>query len=162
MLRPAMSYRVFAALLALLSAGLLVAASLLPEFESGGVGTAPLDPERVGSVAILIGLLIHVGLILLPALMLLMGDGPSSAGGILLGAGVLGLSLRLVRMFQLAEVPGVDAAVGSWIDALAEGLSLTAGAVALIGLRRDSAPLEDPDVLEQEEIGSETVPPPGD
>jgi hypothetical protein len=124
--------RLIPALLGFLAAALLVTGSLLPEFEVGGVGVAQIDPERVGWVPAMVGMLVQVGLVLSGALMLALGESRQVAGGILIGTGILGLTLRIVRVLQLGEAPGYDAAFGSWIDALAEGLTTLAGVLALI------------------------------
>lgn len=142
-------------LLALVSAGLVVTAALLPEFNAEGVGVTPLDPNRPGWVPILVGTLVHVGLLLVPALMLLLGESRGIAGGILVGAGVLGLSLRLVRLFQLAELPGLDPAFGSSVDAVGEAAALSAGLLALSSLR----PRPQPDAEAPE---PDLAPPPGE
>ena len=129
--------RVQPALLGFLAAGLIVLAALLPEYEQGGAGFAQIDPERVAWIAVLLGMLVEVGLVLSGALMIALGESRKLAGGILLGAGILGLTLRVVRLFQIAETPGLDAGDGSWVDALAALLTIAAGALALRGSRED-------------------------
>jgi hypothetical protein len=119
--------------LGFLAAGLIVLAALLPEYEAGGVGVAQVDPERPGWVPSLVGMLVEVGLILYAVLMLLLGESRKLAGGILIGAGILGLTLRIVRLFQLAEVPDLEGGDGSWVDALAGLLIVSAGILAVRG-----------------------------
>lgn len=126
-----MNQRVVPALIAVLGAALIVLAALIPEFNDRGVGVTPLDPQRLGWVASLVGILVQVGLFLVPAALLALGQARSAAGGILVGAGVLGLTIRLVRIVQLGQTPGFDAAAGSLIDLLADGAALTAGVLAL-------------------------------
>lgn len=146
--------RVVAPLLALVAAGLVVTAALVPEFQAGGVGVTPLDPDRVGWVPILVGSLVQVGVLLVPAAMLLLGERRGIAGGILLGAGILGLTLRLVRLFQLAEIPDLGPAIGSWVDLSAEAGAIVAGALALLGIR--------PSEREEEATDTDLPPPPGE
>jgi hypothetical protein len=119
---------------------------MLPEFEvqPGGIGVIPLDPDRAGWAAGLVGILVQVGLLLVAMLMLVLGDAKAVAGGILLGAGVLGLSLRLVRIVQLMQAPGLDPALGSWIDLAGEAGVLVAGALALTYLGTQPASEDDP------------------
>lgn len=151
-----------AALLAILAAALLVTGSLLPEFQVGGVGVAQIDPDRVGWVPSMVGMLVQVGLVLSGALMLLLGESRQVSGGILVGAGLLGLTLRVVRILQLTEAPGYDAAVGSWLDGIAEGMTVVAGVLALSGSGREA----DVDQYEEPEDDLEpleaTSPPAGD
>ena len=148
--------RLVPAFLALLGAALLVVAALLPEFMAGGVGVTPLDPERVGWVASLIGVLVQAGLVLTPAALLALGQARSAAGGILVGAGVLGLTIRLVRIVQLGETPGFDPAIGSWIDLLADGSALAAGVVALTS----SEDFAEEDEAWEDEVAPDAEPPP--
>lgn len=123
--------RLLPASLGFLAAGLIVLAALLPEYEAGGVGVAQLDPERAGWVPSLIGMLVEVGLVLSAVLMLVLGESRRLAGGILIGAGILGLTLRIVRLFQLAEIPDLEGGDGSWVDALAGLLTVSAGTLAV-------------------------------
>jgi hypothetical protein len=154
--------RVIAAILAFLAAALVVLGSLLPEFSTGEAGVAQVDPSRAGWVPALVGMLVQVGLVLSGALMLVLGESRRVAGGLLLGAGILGLSLRVVRLFQLAEAPGFNAAAGSGVDLLAEALTVTAGGLALFGGRE--VDLEDD--LEEDEEDEDALespaPPPGE
>ncbi len=152
--------RLVAATFGFLAAGLVVLASLLPEFTTGGMDVAQIDPGRVGWVPSLVGMLVEVGLLLSAALMLLLGESRKLAGGILIGAGVLGLTLRVVRLFQLAEAPGFDAGVGSWVDALAGVLTLSAGAWALTGSEEEDLDEDEEYAAEDEEVPP--APPPGD
>ncbi|MGH2691103.1 MAG: hypothetical protein ACRDHM_01205 [Actinomycetota bacterium] len=153
-----MPTRLIAPLLALLAAGLLVTAALLPEIvvePGGGGGLRPLDPERPAWVATLVGILVQVGLVLVAALMLLLRQSEAVAGGILLGAGTLGLTVRAVRFAQLGDSSPLAAGVGSWVDALAEAAVLAAGVVALSSLRRKGP---EPEAEPQ----SALAPPPGE
>ena len=161
--------RLITVLLGFLAAGLLVLGSLLPEFTTGGAGVAQVDPSRMGWVPALVGMLVQVGLVLSGALMVALRESRLLAGGLLLGAGILGLSLRVVRLFQLAEAPGFNAAVGSGVDLLAESLTVGAGVLALLGGRGND--LEDEFEEEEDEEGGEEddqelleplAPPPGD
>ena len=161
--------RLITVLLGFLAAGLLVLASLLPEFTSGGAGVAQVDPSRSGWVPALVGMLVQVGLVLSGALMVALRESRLLAGGLLLGAGILGLSLRVVRLFQLAEAPGFNAAVGSGVDLLAETLTVGAGILALLGAREDAFAEEVDDHLEEghepdegEETPATSAPPPGE
>jgi hypothetical protein len=141
--------RLLPATLGFLAAGFMVFGALLPEFSVGGVDVAQVDPDRLGWVPALVGMLVEVGLILSAALMLILGESRKVAGGILLGAGVLGLTLRIVRLFQLAEDPGFAAGDGSWVDALAGLLTVGAGALALKG--------SDDDDLDEDEEGEDWI-----
>jgi len=158
--------RLITALLGFLAAGLLVLGSLLPEFTAEGAGVAQVDPSRMGWVPALVGILVQVGLVLSGALMVALRESRLLAGGLLLGAGILGLSLRVVRLFQLTEAPGFNAAVGSGVDLLAESLTVGAGVLALLGAREDA--LEDGFEEEeggegdQEELPEPLAPPPGE
>jgi hypothetical protein len=123
----------------------------------------------MGWVPALVGMLVQVGLVLSGALMVALRESRLLAGGLLLGAGILGLSLRVVRLFQLAEAPGFNAAVGSGVDLLAESLTAGAGVLALVGGREDD--LEDEFEEEEDEEGGEgddeellepLAPPPGE
>lgn len=147
--------RLLPAVLAVCAAGLLVAGALLPEYKADGFRVTPLDPEVPGWAPALVGTLVHVGLLLVPALMLLLGANGGIAGGILTGAGVLGLSLRAVRLFQLREIPQLDPALGSWVDLLGEGVALSAGILALAALGARGEP--EPEALEPD-----LAPPPGE
>ena len=130
-----MPHRVVSPILAFLAAALLVTAALLPEYELSGTPVTPLDSQRAPWLPALGGVLVYVALILLPAMMLLMGDAMYTAGGILIGAGAFGVTRRLVRVLQLGDTPDVAVAIGSWMDVLATALALAAGVVALMGLR---------------------------
>jgi hypothetical protein len=141
--------RLLPASLGFLAAGLIVLAALLPEYESGGMGFPPIDPGRVAWVPVLVGTLVEVGLVLSGALMVALGESRKVAGGLLLGAGILGLTLRVVRLFQIADAPGVEAGDGSWVDALAAVLTVCTGALTLRGP-------EDEDDEYQEEGEEET------
>jgi hypothetical protein len=161
--------RLITVLLGFLAAGLLVLGSLLPEFTSGGAGVAQVDPSRIGWVPALVGMLVQVGLVLSGALMVALRESRLLAGGLLLGAGILGLSLRVVRLFQLAEAPGFNAAVGSGVDLLAETLTTGTGILALLGAREDAFEEEVDDHLEEgyepddgEETPATSAPPPGE
>jgi hypothetical protein len=146
--------RVVAPLLAVVAAGLVVTAALVPEFEAGGVGVTPLDPDRLGWVPILVGTLVQVGVLLVPAAMLLLGERRGIAGGILLGAGILGVTSRLVRLFQLGEIPDLGPAIGSWVDLTAEAAAILAGALALLAIR--------PHERDEEATDMDLPPPPGE
>lgn len=151
--------RVGLAVLVLIAVGLIVVAALLPEYEvqPAGIGIKPLDAARPGWVAGLMGILVQVGLLLVAMLLLVLSDARAVAGGILLGAGVIGLSLRLVRIVQLMEAPGVDPAIGSWVDLTAEAAVLVSGALSLTWLGAE------PDLEEDlEDPESELPPPPGE
>ncbi|MGH2709969.1 MAG: hypothetical protein ACRDH9_02035 [Actinomycetota bacterium] len=150
--------RLLPALLGFLAAALIVLAALLPEYEQGGVGFAQIDPERVAWVPVLVGMLVEVGLVLSGALMVALGESRKLAGGLLLGAGVLGLTLRVVRLFQIAEAPGLDAGVGSWVDALAAFFTVSAGALALSG--GEDEDLYDEDYDDEDAPGEEPPPAP--
>lgn len=158
--------RVIAAILAFLAAALVVVGSLLPEFSTGGAGVAQVDPSRAGWVPALVGMLVQVGLVLSGALMLVLGESRRVAGGLLLGAGILGLSLRVVRLFQLAEAPGFNAAAGSGVDLLAESLTVAAGGLALFGGREvdleDDLEEESDEDDEEEDALQTPAPPPGE
>jgi len=162
--------RVITVLLGFLAAGLLVLGSLLPEFTTDGAGVAQVDPSRMGWVPALVGMLVQVGLVLSGALMVALRESRLLAGGLLLGAGILGLSLRVVRLFQLAEAPGFNAAAGSGVDLLAEALTVGAGVLALVGGREDDLEGEFEEEEEDEEGGEgdheellePLAPPPGD
>lgn len=155
------------AVLGFLAAALLVMGSLLPEFSDGDTGVAQVDPNREAWVPALVGMLVQVALVLSGALMLALGESRKLAGGLLLGAGALGLTLRVVRLFQLAEAPGLNAAVGSGIDLLAEGMTVTAGVLALIGPRGDELHevedgYEELEDEEDEDQSAPLAPPPGE
>ena len=154
--------RLVPALLAFLAAVLRVTGSLLPEFEVGGVGVAQIDPSRVGWVPSMIGMLVQVGLVLSGALMLVLRESRQVAGGLLIGAGVLGLTLRIVRILQLGEAPGYDPAFGSWVDTGGEAITALAGILALLGASEESlvAELEEEYEEEPEEEAYEASPPP--
>lgn len=146
-------------LVAVLGAILLVLAGLVPEFNVNGEGVTPLDPNRVGWIASLIGTLAQVGLYLVPAVLVALGQGRGPAAGVLVGAGVLGLTIRLVRIVQLGQTPGFDAAIGSLIDLLADGAALTAGVLILTS--SEEAPDEE-DWEEDHLAEAEVAPPPGE
>jgi hypothetical protein len=146
--------RVVAPTLAVVASGLIVAAALLPEFEAAGVAVVPLDSERPGWLPILAGTLAQVGLVLMAAATLFLNGNRAIAGGILLGAGILGLMLRLVRLFQLAEVAELSPAMGSWVDLVAEAGVIGSGALALVGIGQPEADEEAADI--------DLAPPPGD
>jgi hypothetical protein len=155
--------RVGPALLAVFGGVLVLVAALLPEFTSGGIGFSPLDPASLGWTARLVGTLVQVGLLLVPAAMVALGQGRGPAGGILIGAGVLGLTVRLVRIFQLGQEPSLDPAIGSFLDLLADGAALTAGILTLTSSHDDELEeLEEEDgvLLEAEE--AVLAPPPGE
>ena len=120
-------------LLGFLAAGLLVIGALLPEYTASGTGVPQVDPGRDSWVPALVGMLVQVGLVLSGALMLALRESRQLAGGLLIGTGVLGLSLRVVRLFQLSTAPGLNAAVGSGIDLLAETITVAVGILALRG-----------------------------
>jgi hypothetical protein len=151
------------AVLVLVAAGLIVVAALLPEFElqPAGIGIKPLDPARAGWVAAVVGILVQVGLLLIAMLLLVLSDAKGVAGGMLLGAGILGLSLRLVRIVQLMEAPEFDPAIGSWIDLTGEAAVLVAGALSLTWLGTDQVADED-DLEGLEDLESELPPPSGE
>ena len=148
--------RLTPALLGFLAAALTVLAALLPEFEQGGSGFAQIDPERVAWVAVLVGMLVEVGLILSGALMVALGESRKLAGGLLLGAGILGLTLRAVRLFQIAETPGLEAGDGSWVDVLAALFTIGAGGLALTGADEEGLSYEEYD----EDLAEEPPPAP--
>ncbi len=156
---PLVNRRLVPALIALLGAVLIVLAALIPEFNDRGVGVTPLDPERLGWVASLIGILVQVGLFLVPAVLLALGQARSAAAGILVGAGVLGLTVRLVRIVQLGQTPGFDAAIGSLVDLLADGAALTAGVLALTATNE---PSDEVDWEDEDSLEAEVAPPPGE
>ena len=152
--------RLVPALVAVLGAAFLLLAALLPEFTAGADRIVPLDPDRLGWVASLVGVLVQAGLFLAPAALLALGQARAAAGGILVGAGALGLTVRLVRIVQLGESPELDPAIGSWIDLLADGSALAAGVLALTSsedLVEEEAEWEDEMAPE-----GELAPPPGD
>jgi hypothetical protein len=146
------------ALLGFLAAALLVVGALLPEFTADGAGVAQVDPGREAWVPALVGMLVQVALVLSGALMLALGESRQLAGGLLLGTGVLGLSLRVVRLFQLAAATGFNAAVGSGIDLLAETLTVAVGFLALRGGQEDEAVEEFE--LEDDSGSVDALPPP--
>ena len=152
--------RLVPALLAVLGAALLILAALLPEFSAGAEGFIPLDPNRPGWVASLVGVLVQAGLFLTPATLLALGQARAAAGGILVGAGVLGLTVRLVRIAQLGESPDLDPAIGSWIDLLADGSALAAGVLALTS--SDEVVEEEADWDDELPPEGELAPPPGE
>ena len=152
--------RLIPALVAFLAAALLVTGSLLPEYEVGGVRVAQIDPDGVGWVPSMVGMLVQVGLVLSAGLMLLLGESRQVAGGLLIGSGVLGLTVRIVRILQLGEAPAYDPAFGSWVDSLAEGLCVFAGSLALVGAGRE--PVEDEEEAYDEDLPSPLAPPPGE
>ncbi|MDQ4005977.1 MAG: hypothetical protein M3135_06720 [Actinomycetota bacterium] len=128
--------RVAAVALAVIASALQIAAALMPEFVAGGVIEAvPLDQERPGALSVLVALLVHVGVLLVAALMMVVREAPGVAGGLLIGASAVGASLRAARLFQLAEAPQFAPAIGSWMDLGAEVAALTAGIVALLSTR---------------------------
>lgn len=150
-----------AAVLGFLATALLVVGALLPEFTTGGTGVAQVDPGREAWLPALVGLLVQVGLVLSGVLMLALGESRQLAGGLLLGTGLLGLSIRVVRLFQLAAATGFNAAVGSGIDLLAETLTVAAGLLAL-GAGREDEPVEEfEDEGEADSVDS-LAPPPGE
>jgi hypothetical protein len=104
-------------------------------------------------VATLVGILVQVGLLLVAALLLVLSDSKALAGGMLIGAGVLGLSLRLVRIVQLMEAPGLTPAIGSAIDLVAEAAVLAGGGLTLTWI--GPAPPQD-------DTEDELPPPPGE
>ncbi len=152
--------RLIPAALAAVAAALLVVAALLPEFTAGGIGVTPVDPERVGWVAGLVGVLVQMGLLLAPGALLALGQARAAAGGVLVGAGVLGLTIRLVRVAQLGQTPDFDPAIGSWIDLLADGTALVAGVLALTS--SDEGPEEEDWEEEALVEAEELAPPPGE
>jgi hypothetical protein len=149
------------AVLGFLAAALLVVGALLPEFTTGGTGVAQIDPGREAWIPALVGMLVQVGLVLSGALMLALGESRQLAGGLLLGTGVLGLSLRVVRLFQLSAATGFNAAVGSGIDLLAETLTVAAGILALRAGREEEPDEELEDEDEADSVDS-LAPPPGE
>ena len=163
MLPPAMP-RLGLAILVVVAAGLIVVSALLPEYlaQPGDVGIRPLDPERPGWVASLLGILVQVGLLLVSALLLVLSDARAVGGGILIGAGVLGLSLRLVRIVQLMEAPGLDPAIGSWADLVAEGSVLAAGGLTLTWTGPGREPDDELLDADDELLDAEEPPPPGE
>jgi hypothetical protein len=112
-------------------------------------------------VASLVGILVQVGLLLVAMLLMVLTETKGVAGGILVGAGILGLSLRLVRIAQLIEEPSFDPAVGSWVDLVGEASVLIAGGLSLTSLETghvaDEGELED-----LEDLESELPPPSGE
>jgi hypothetical protein len=151
--------RLVPASIAFLGAALIVIAALVPEYRAGGVGITPLDPERMDQIAILVGVLVQAGLLLMPAALLALGQARSAAGGILVGAGVLGLTIRLVRIAQLGQTPDFDPAIGSWIDLLADGAALIAGVLALTASEDED---EDEEWEDEAPIEADLPPPPGE
>ena len=151
--------RLVPALVAFIAGLLVLVSALLPEFESNGTGFSPLDPASLGQPARLVGTLVQMGLLMAPAALLALGQARGPAGGILIGAGALGLTLRLVRIFQLGQEPSLDPALGSYLDLVSDGAALAAGVLALTS---------SPDLPEEEEwsdeaeLEAELPPPPGE
>ncbi len=123
--------RVVPAVVAVVGAVLVLVAALLPEFDPNGTGFSPLDPASLGQPARLVGTLVQIGLLLAPAALLALDQARGPAAGILVGVGALGLTLRLVRIFQLGQEPNLDPAIGSYLDLVSDGAALTAGILAL-------------------------------
>src|SRR5688572_177906 len=154
------SNRVLPAVLGFAGAGLIVLGALLPEYNLGGQGVAQIDPSRMGWVPALVGMLVEVGLVLSASLMLILGESRQIAGGILLGAGILGLTLRVVRLFQLAAIPEITGGDGSWVDLIAALLTVSAGVLALRGSREEP---EDADGYDEDEpVLAALAPPAGE
>ena len=153
--------RLLPAAVALVGAALLVIASLLPEFFAGGAGVTPLDPGRPAWVPSLVGLLVQVAIVLSAALMLLLEEPRQIAGGILVGAGLLGFSLRVVRLFQLAAAPELSGGDGSWVDLIAEGLVVLEGVLSLRD-RSEAVLIDEVDEVAEDETLPPLAPPPGE
>ena len=133
--------RVLPAVLAVLAAALVVVAGLLPEFlllaDAGTpIEVVPLEGGRPAWLGTLSSYIVHAGILLVAAAMLVLNEAPRVAGGLLIGASLVGLSLRVARVLQLSAAPEFAPALGSWVDLGAEVLGLATGIWALVALRR--------------------------
>ena len=151
--------RLVPALVAVIGAVLLLLAALQPEFASNGTGFSPLDPASLGQPARLVGTLVQMGLLLGPAALLALGHSRGPAAGILIGAGALGLTLRLVRIFQLGQEPNLDPAFGSYLDLVSDGAALAAGVLALTASPHAG---EEEEWEDEADLETELAPPPGE